>query len=199
MVISMRHNPQPQEIYRHFKGNLYQIRCLAKHSETGEMMVVYQAMYGDFQIYVRPLSVFMEEVDREKYPNAGQQYRFELLSAQSENQAAAGVPDTELSEMAQHAELPEMTRSVTATADVPDEIQEELNIDPLVLQFLDADSYEKRLEILAMLHNRIDNEMINTMAVAVDVEITEGDIEDRYEELKNCLLTFEKYESNRLR
>lgn len=74
-----------------------------------------------------------------------------------------------------------------------------MNIDPLVLQFLDADSYERRLEILRMLHNRIDHDMINTMAVAVDVEIKDGDIESRYEELKSCLLTFEKYECNRLR
>ena len=58
----MRPNPRPQEMYRHFKGNIYQIRCLAKHSETGEMMVVYQAMYDTFQIYVRPLAMFMEEV-----------------------------------------------------------------------------------------------------------------------------------------
>ena len=41
--------------------------------------------------------------------------------------------------------------------------------------------------------------MINTMAVAVDVEINDGELEDRYEELKNCLLTFEKFEGNRLR
>ncbi|MCM1143940.1 MAG: DUF1653 domain-containing protein [Blautia sp.] len=215
----MRHNPQPQELYRHFKGSLYQVRCLARHSETGEQMVVYQAMYGDFQIYVRPLDSFMEEVDREKYPHAGQRYRFELRSAEQENRAVKESPDMELSEMTQQGKVQEGKLEERLTAfleskpelqqakvpmDKPDgvsqyEAQEELNIDPLVLQFLDADSYEQRLEILAMLHNRIDNEMINTMAVAVDVEIKEGEIEDRYEELKNCLLTFAKYESSRLR
>ncbi len=199
----MRHNPQPQEMYKHFKGNIYQVRCLAKHSETEEILVIYQAMYGDFQIYARPLSSFMEEVDREKYPDALQVYRFELFDAQAENKAESVVGDTQ-ENICQTVET-ETLRTVDETdakADVPFEeyeTQEELNIDPLVLQFLDVDSYEKRLEILSMLHSRIDDDMINTMAVAVDIEVKEGDIEDRYTELKNCLLTFEKYECNRLR
>ena len=93
----MRHNPRPQEMYRHFKGNLYQIRCLAKHSETRELMVVYQAMYGTFEIYVRPLSMFMEEVDRGKYPDARQRYRFELLQDIEDEEPAslAEIPGRE--------------------------------------------------------------------------------------------------------
>lgn len=77
--------------------------------------------------------------------------------------------------------------------------EEIINIDPLVMEFLDADSYEERLNILAALHCRITDEMINTMSVAIDVEINEGDIEERYEALKTCLVTLEKYECNRLR
>lgn len=196
----MRHNPQPQEVYRYFKGNLYQIRCLAKDSETGETMVVYQAMYGDFQIYVSTLSSFMEEIDRQKYPDADGYYRFELLGAQEVKQPVEQMPvimeETEGREV-QRSEKEEKKEREAADTDAA--IQEELNIDPLVLQFLDADTYERRLEILSMLHSRIDHDMINTMAVAVDVEIKEGEIEDRYEELKNCLLTFEKFECNRLR
>ena len=67
------------------------------------------------------------------------------------------------------------------------------------MEFLDADTYEQRLNILAALHHRITDEMITTMAIASDVEVMDGDIEERYESLKSCLLTLEKYESNRLR
>ena len=64
----MRTLPVPGEFYRHFKNRLYQIVAIAYHSETNEAMVVYQALYGEYRIWVRPLSMFMEEVDRNKYP-----------------------------------------------------------------------------------------------------------------------------------
>ncbi len=203
----MRPNPRPQEMYRHFKGNIYQIRCLAKHSETGEMMVVYQAMYDTFQIYVRPLAMFMEEVDVEKYPDARQQYCFELLQDSelvSGSQAAEetisrlqAVEETISGLQAVEEPVKESNEGSGGTENA--EEMQQLNIDPLVMEFLEADTYEQRLNILAALRSRITDEMINTMAMAVDLEIKEGDVEERYEELRNCLLTFEKYECNRLR
>lgn len=167
--------PKPHEIYKHFKGNLYQITAIAQHSETGEQIVVYQALYGDFKTYARPLDMFISRVDREKYPDAVQEYRFELQGADSQRQK-------------ERLEQPE-----------PPESEEQVTLDPLVLEFLDADSYEQRLNILAGLHHRITDDMITTMAIACDIEVNDGDVEERYEALKNCLLTLEKYECNRLR
>ena len=69
----------------------------------------------------------------------------------------------------------------------------------MVMEFLDADTYEQRLNILAALHHRITDDMINTMAISIDVEVEEGDIEQRYEDLKNCLLLYDKFECNRMR
>ena len=71
--------PRQDEIWRYFKNKLYKIIAIAQHTETDEKLVVYQAMYGDEGIYARPLDMFMSEVDREKYPDVEQQYRFELI------------------------------------------------------------------------------------------------------------------------
>lgn len=205
-------NPMPQQIYRHFKGMLYQIISLAEHSETGEMLVIYQALYGEFKIYARPLSMFMEKVDKEKYPNVSQEYRFELqgsiggadfTSAGAEASQSPAWPKLTASAQPEAAQMtqPEMEVAVTAKAPVQsgEEPAEEYTLDPLVLEFLDAESYEERLNILTALHHRITDDMITTMAVAVDVEIEDGDIEQRYDELRRSLLLYDKFECNRLR
>lgn len=65
-------------IYKHFKGNYYLVEDVAIHSETGGKYVVYRALYGDYALYIRPYDMFLSKVDKEKYPNVEQEYRFEL-------------------------------------------------------------------------------------------------------------------------
>ena len=82
---------QPGDIVQHFKREtldaealaenryLYRIVGVATHSETGEQMMVYQPLYDDKGMYVRPLEMFLSEVDRDKYPDIKQRYRFEKV------------------------------------------------------------------------------------------------------------------------
>lgn len=212
--------PKPHEIYKHFKGNLYQVVTIAEHSETGEQLVIYQALYGDFKTYARPLVMFTGEVDRQRYPEVTQRFRFELQGTDADRQIreteAAGVEhpvSTQTTVTASQPAAAQATPTVaqniaaqatataaqTTIAPVSPAEDEEPALDPLVLEFLDADSYEEKLNILAGLHHRITNEMITTMAISCDIEVNDGEPEERYEELKNCLLTMEKFECNRLR
>jgi len=80
----MRDNPKAGEVYRHFKGNNYEIISIATGSEDGESQVVYKALYPPYTVYVRPLEMFMEPVNKEKYPNAMQEYRFEKIDPEAE-------------------------------------------------------------------------------------------------------------------
>lgn len=76
--------PKIGSVYRHFKGNLYEVKAIAIHSETEEKMVVYQALYGDNMTYVRPYDSFVSLVDKVKYPDATQEYRFEEQKPEGE-------------------------------------------------------------------------------------------------------------------
>lgn len=195
--------PKPHEIYKHFKGNLYQITAVAEHTETGEQLVIYHALYGDFKTYARPLSMFVSRVDRVKYPDAEQEFRFELQGPEAGRQRAESAEPAQRETADGEGTAGDSSQaSAVRTFDRvsgEEPSEGELALDPLVLEFLDADDYEQRLNILAGLHHRITDDMITTMAIACDVEINDGDTEERYEALKTCLLTLERYECNRLR
>lgn len=192
----MRENPKPFEIYKHFKGNQYQILTLAKDSEDGRRMVVYQALYGDYTVYVRELSQFMSPVDKVKYPDVSQEYRFEKLKdpvkaspvGEKDREAAIGLEGA----LAENDKVMEVQKQES-------EPSEEEYLDPSVVEFLDADSIDSKLNILAGLHHRITDDMLFTMAVASDIELNKGSTEEKYCELRDCLLVKEKFESNRLR
>lgn len=196
----MNQIPQAGEIYQHFKGKLYRIVALATHTETGEQLVIYQALYGEFQVFARPLSMFLEKVDAKKYPDAAGKDRFMRIPMAE----AAAVPQpvpapsenpVEPRPAAMPSESTVESRDVAAPSENPVEPQP----DPGLLAFLDADSYEEKLEVFAALEGKVDLHMLNAIAASLDLELSEGSLEEQYDTLKSCLMTLERYECNRLR
>lgn len=200
-------NPLPGEKYLHFKNKLYQVIAVAKHSETMEPYVVYQALYGDFGVYIRPYDMFVSEVDHEKYPEVTQKYRFAYVD-HTKN-------ETIRTERAEHKKIP-VNQNVEQQENVPDvtaavsaaELQEqdmvqresdvEEQINPWLLRFLDTDTMEEKYQIVCDIKNDITDRLIDDLAVAVDVVIPEGKLSDRYEQLKYCIRTRQKYEQTSL-
>ena len=200
-------NPLPGEKYLHFKNKLYQVIAVVKHSETMEPYVVYQALYGDFGVYIRPYDMFVSEVDHEKYPEVTQKYRFAYVD-HTKN-------ETLRTERAEHKKMP-VNQNVEQQENVPDvtaavstaELQEqnmvqresdvEEQIDPWLLRFLDTDTMEEKYQIVCDIKNDITDRLIDDLAVAVDVVIPEGKLSDRYEQLKYCIRTRQKYEQTSL-
>lgn len=194
----MDRTPKPGELYRHFKNKLYQIVTVATHSETGEKLVIYQALYDDFGIYARPLDMFVSEVDHEKYPDVKQKYRFERITPQTK-QTDTQVKSEAVGQSA--AKLPEAgsVQVQTSKAQVP-EADEDQAPNPQLIKFLDADTLEEKYNILVSMSDTITDRLLDDMAVVMDVVIPEAPLMERYEDLKNIIRTRQHYEfANRLR
>lgn len=193
----MQRIPRSGEFYRHFKNNLYQIVTVATHTETGEKLVVYQALYGDYGIYARPLEMFVSEVDREKYPQAVQKYRFERVENPGDTQETVRAEKAQKEAGVKAVELGAAKQIGAAEAKAAETELDGVN--PKLLAFLDADDTEEKYQILISMRDEIDDSLINNMAVAMDVVIPDGDVQKRYEQLKVCLKTKQRYELDRLR
>ena len=182
-----RRNPVPGQIYKHFKDKMYQIIAVAIHSETKEKMVVYQGLYGDFGVYVRPYDMFMSEVDHDKYPNVTQKYRFECVGVVGQGCTEANI-DNQV----------EVCKA-DPVADIVESGEGEEVANPDLLAFLDAETYEEKKEVLVAMRPRITDRLINDIAVTLGVIVVEGDIEKRFRNLIYCVSKLDEYEVNRLR
>lgn len=200
------------EFYRHFKNKIYQILAIATHSETREKMVVYQALYGDFQIYVRPYPMFVSEVDRVKYPDVKQKYRFakydvtngciidEEIVIFGDRQTSNIQMMSDNTDDISYKTVSGKVDSSTSEIVIPERLEpEEGQISPLLLDFLDCKTYEDKLDKLVMMKSKVDDRLLNDIAMSLDITVESNDLKEKYEEIKSCLLTFVHFEDNRVR
>ncbi len=264
--------PRPGDLYRHFTNELYQVVTTAIHAETGEQLVVYQAMFADFSVFASPVAQFLSEVDGSKYPQAAQQYLFEKMektkslenrirqaqgnSADLRNEfnkqpdgsaiqirddrsgsslqdmqpvpqaavspgreqrprtqspaesrrglrqepsEAAGADSYYYERRRRQIEEREQRRGLFRKPERHESATDELRANPCLLKFLEADTYEEKFQVLNEIQDDITDRLIDDIAVVLDVVIPEGELNDRFRQLRNIILTRQKYEIKRLR
>ncbi len=216
----MNQIPKPGEIYRHFKGRLYQVVTVAEHTETGEKLVIYQALYGRYGVFARPLSMFTEETDREKYPDADQRYRFERIipgegeteSSESqtsdENTAKPSSPQAagiKASHPETSAAAPQEPSSPDAAAprepSSPNTVasSECSGINPLLMSFVEARDLDVKLEILSAMEGKASQGDMDLLCEALDLPAGSGEVEEQMESIRKYLQMRRKFDGGRLR
>lgn len=198
--------PKQGEIYRHYKGNLYQIVAIATHTETEEEMVVYQALYGEFKYFVRPLSMFMEKVKI----NGQNISRFELVTDNINNE---NIENVNIDNVNMNKTLKDRSIHINLNRDDILEIMEgsisdnkdalESNFEDTcnMMGFLDAKTYTEKMNILKEMHanNMLDEHILRNCAMSIDCVVDEDGIDEQYYSIMNCLNMLSKYECTRLR
>lgn len=201
----MDRTPRPGEFYRHFKNKLYQIIGIAAHSETGEAMVVYQALYGDYGLYVRPLTMFVSEVDREKYPDASQKYRFERVVPGAEGgftgaSSAPQTADADIPVTAQSAALDSSGRPARGPEPSPVSAQpSDPTPNPYLMAFLEAENADGQLAALMAMDGHVGQEEVDCLRVVLEMGPGGGSISKQLTDIRKYLEMQRRYDGSRLR
>ena len=186
----MREEPKENQVYKHFKGEYYQVITVARHSETEEKLVIYRNLFSGDRVCARPLEMFMSEVDHEKYPDVKQKWRFTLVTGTGKNVKEDGEKGA-----GAYVEAAE-DNYAEDTAKAQDEAANNMEF---LDEFLDADTYEKKLDVFTGMWKSLDEDNIDNVALVMDLELRGDTLEEKYKEILNCLKMKARYESTRLR
>jgi hypothetical protein len=181
------------KIYRHFKGGIYQVLCTATHTESNEKLVIYQALYGKFQVFARPMSQFTEEVPDSDENVTKQRYRFEeIKDLEDEAFSKCNIKEVRISvENEKVAVEPDPAEdTVENTGEAPS---------PVIMQFLDAGSSKEKLDIIKANYNKIDERTITNMEVSLDIISSSENLDQRIGYVCDVLSTRSRFEDSRLR
>jgi hypothetical protein len=154
----MREEPKPGEFYRHFKNKFYQIVAVAIHSETREKLVIYQALYGEYGVYARPLDMFMSEVDKEKYPDVKQKYRFERIKDIAKESKSDKLSDSKVVEQDKKLKEDSVSNKNTLKTDKDADFGK-----GYFIEFLEADDLSTKKEILIANRELISERELDTI------------------------------------
>ena len=218
---------KPGDIYRHFKGNRYEIITLARDCEDGSQQVVYKALYPPYEVFVRSYAQFVEKLNPAVYPAATQKYRFEKEEDAKDvtvgkRQFVGNIPEKPADTTMTRAEenvSPVTVRSsdgnivpAIGETSVVNSVQEEVRqpeyeeshqpentVPPGLLKFLNCETYEDRIEVLKDLEGRISDQMFTVMFTSLDFPVPAGDAEEKYKTLMKRLQIMSEFDGKRVR
>ena len=203
-----RKKPVSGEFYQHFTGKLYQIKMLAKNSDTQRETVVYQALYAPYDYWTQDLEEFRGPADREDNSGETQKYRFRQVifqkpqpsdTAEEKTQLEPQGADTGAVHNISDEELTKALKSGQPDRYLEHKITEEEIASRGMMQLLDAESFREKRQIFMGLKQYVNKHMLNNIAVALDIVLEEGDVDAQYDSIMQCMAAFERFEGGRLR
>lgn len=214
------HIPIPGERYRHFKGGLYQIITIAKYSETLEPLVIYQALYGNYGCYARPLKMFLglNEQGEKRFKletgvpgmnktsvNAGKEYAATKQSGNNvhnvQSYSPERVPVAKHIEKVAASDIFEqiLVNSSNIEYEYNEKTEEQMDDREFLFKVLDCESSREMLELIKKNRERLDNKMLGNIAAALDLVLTSEIDEDMFVQIVQYLETRARFETDRLR
>ncbi len=189
--------PIPGTRYFDREKRQYQLMLVADHSKTNEKMAVYQALFGGFEYFTEPLGIFMTEkteVSSEIGRTGGSKWsRPAGLQTEAANPVQDPIAKTE------NQKLKTEDSSVCQPVQPHHQTLEEEMANPILLEFLDAETLEEKYQVIKSLGNSITNRLIDDFAVVLDLVIPDGSLDSRYMQLLSSVRTMQKFETNRFR
>lgn len=210
-----RNIPLPRTFYKDFKGHIFQILCIAKSCVDKRQEVVYQQMFPPFDILSEPLESFMQETYNTD--ECSQKYKFEQIDVNNANTVDIAIKTEELYKICKEKESVKESDEIVKTEEISDSVLRDALLNGTLdknvagkipdaeiaqrgfMEMLDADTYHDKYIIFSALKNYLNKRLLNNIAVSLDIVLDEEDEEKQYESIRRCLMTFERYETNRLR
>ena len=202
----MREIPKELQVYKHFKGSLYQIVAVAVHTETTDKLVVYRSLKNPERVFARPLDMFLSEVNHKKYPDVKAKYRFTLLD-EVEDEISEEEDKVETSDFTDNIvegsseEKIEDSKDAETVSDDEKIYKEDgtLVLDPVIEKILDSKEYTDKIEAFELLRGKCDENMLSTIAMSLDIQLSGETLDEKYADILKCLRMHQKYETTRLR
>lgn len=189
--------PIPGTRYFDREKRRYQLMIVADHSKTSEKMAVYQALFGEFGYFTEPLGIFMAEkiqVGSEIGRTGGSKWsRPAVLQPETANPVQDPIAKPE------NQKVKPEDGSVCQPVQPHHQTLEEEMANPILLEFLDAETLEEKYQVIKSLGNSVTNRLIDDFAVVLDLVIPDGSLDSRYMQLLSSVRTMQKFETNRFR